>query len=260
MSQAGAKGPASPVKPPPIPPGGGASPPAPGVTPKAPAAAAAGAAPKAATVVAGAAPKAAASLAPKAPKGPPPLPPESGPDVGARAAAEPMRPRLETAPGIGTGADTPRTPDAVPREEIQTLIRAAVAEGAAGMLAEATRLFHSLERRIVELERRTVELEHRPAAVLPAPPPMGQPAPVRADVMGAVPAAAYAPVPVSRAPMPLAPTLDVAQIERDVHVEIDSALDGGRRKRRLLILVVVVFLLVFGGLFGLLAQSYSHHG
>jgi hypothetical protein len=264
MTQAGAKGPAVPAKPAAVSPAKGVSPHAPAVTPKAPAAAhpapahpAAGH-PAPAHPAPAATPKAAAPLAPKVPKGPPPLPPESGPDVGARA-AEPMRARLETSPGmggasgIGGAAETPRSPPAQSREEIQELVRAAVANGVAAVLAETQRIVHGLERRIDELER-------RPAAAVAPPPPAMAPHPrpgATAPFTAAAPASA---IPVHYAPPSRAPVLDLATIERDVHIDVDSALDGGRRKRRLVVVVVLFILVIFGGLFAMLAQSYSHHG
>ncbi len=249
MTQAGAKGPAAPAKPPAAPaaaPAKGGTPAAPGVTPKAPAAAA-----QAQAVT----PKATAPIAPK--KGPPPLPPESGPEVGARA-VEPMRPRLETAPGMGHGAveDTPRGPPVLSREEIQSMVKAAVAGGVVDAISEAQRLVRGLERRIEELEK-------RPVAVAPAPPVAVAPAQAQ-YTQPAARTQALAPAQASLIPVlhaqPQGATLDVKQIERDVHVEIDTALDGGRRKRRLVILVVLFVLIVFGGLFAMLAQSYAPHG
>jgi hypothetical protein len=54
------------------------------------------------------------------------------------------------------------------------------------------------------------------------------------------------------------PLLDVAAIERDVSIDVDvSALDGRRRKRRMVLLLVLALLVVFGGLFAMLALSYQ---
>jgi hypothetical protein len=223
-----------------------------GATPKTPAAAPQATTPKAAAPQPAAAPKVAAPMPAKAPKGPPPLPPESGPDLSARP-AEPMRPRLETAPGIGVHGDTPRTPPAQSREEVQQIVRAAVAEGVLAAMGEAQRLVRMLERRVEELEK-------RPVAVAPAPPVAAQAAPSYAQPVAR--AAAFAPVsaiPVMHAE-PRGETLDIARIEREVRVEVDSALDGGKRKRRLVAVVVLFILLVFGGLFAMLAQSYAPHG
>jgi hypothetical protein len=53
--------------------------------------------------------------------------------------------------------------------------------------------------------------------------------------------------------------LDIAAIERDIPLDYDmKGFDGGTRKRRMLILFVLALLVVFGGLFALLADSYSH--
>jgi len=56
-----------------------------------------------------------------------------------------------------------------------------------------------------------------------------------------------------------APLLDLAEIDRIVSIDVDiSGFDGGRRKRRAVTIFVVFVVLVFGGLFALLASSYSH--
>jgi hypothetical protein len=211
-------------------------------------------------------PKAAAPVAPVAPaaprKGPPPLRPESSPDLGARA-VEPMRPRFETAPGVGLAphGETPR-PAAVSREDVEAMVRKGVADGVAAVLGETQRLLHALERRIDDLERRPMA-----APVAPAPPMVTQAAAAR----GAAPVArpVYSPasgasaIPVTQGSlipsMPHAPLLDVNAIERDTNIEMDSALDGRKRKRNLAIVTVVIILAVFGGLFAMLAQSYVPH-
>jgi hypothetical protein len=56
-----------------------------------------------------------------------------------------------------------------------------------------------------------------------------------------------------------APVLDLAAIERTVQVDLDPALDGGRRRRRLFVAVTFFFIVLFGGLFAMLAQSYTPH-
>jgi hypothetical protein len=243
MSQAGAKGPAVPAKPLAATKVGGISPGAPPVAPKAPGS----------TVHTAATPKATAPIAPK--KGPPPLPPESSPNMAAATPPqEPMRPRFETSPGVGhtAPAETPRTPPTQSREEIQAMIRASVDSAVAAVLSETQRLVFGLERRIDELERRPA-----PAAVAPAPPIAQLAQHAMQPVVRAPPIAMVSAIPMS---VSQAPVLDVKAIERDVHIEIDSALDGRKRKRRLVIMVVVFILLVFGGMFGMLAQSYSHQG
>ncbi len=198
-----------------------------------------------------------APIAPK--KGPPPLPPDSTPDVGARH-AEPMRPRFETAPGVGHVAETPRAPAtlSLSREDVDAMIRKGVQDGVAAVLGEAQRLLGETQRHVHALERRIDDLERRPvpvgAAVAPAPPIVAAMAAHAARAP-----AAYAPVsaiPVSYGP---APVLDVRAIELDKSISVDSALDGSRRKRNLVIVITILILAVFGGLFAMLAQSYSPH-
>lgn len=125
------------------------------------------------------------------------------------------------------------------------------------------------QRRIVELERRaaapppaaTVVLAATPApapvAAAPvaraAPAPVAQPAPYASAI--AAPARSIVAHPVSLAPAPL---LDVEAINREIPIDIDMApFDGRRRRRRMLTLFVLALLLVFGGLFAMLAQSYA---
>jgi hypothetical protein len=161
-----------------------------------------------------------------------------------------MRPRFETAPGMGyaTAADTPRTPGVQSREEIQAMIRASVDGAVAAVLGETQRLVRALEHRIDDLERRPVA-----APVAPAPPMVAAMAhqPVRVQA-----AAQMSAIPVSLGP---APVLDVRAIELDTSIQVDAALDGSRRKRNLVIVIVLLILAVFGGLFAMLAQSYAHH-
>jgi hypothetical protein len=158
-----------------------------------------------------------------------------------------MRPRFETAPGVGLVAETPRSPAVLSREDVEAMIRKGVTDGVAAVLGETQRLLHALERRIDDLERRPV------AAVAPPPPVVAQGGLPVARALAHAPASA---IPVSYAP---APILDVKAIEGDTSIVVDSALDGSRRKRNLVILVVVFILAVFGGLFALLADSYAPH-
>jgi hypothetical protein len=68
------------------------------------------------------------------------------------------------------------------------------------------------------------------------------------------------PVTTHSAVLPQAATLDIAAINRDVHIDMDGALDGSKRRRRLALTFVLLLLVVFGGLFGALAHSYTPHG
>jgi hypothetical protein len=172
---------------------------------------------------------------------------------------EDARPKLDTSPGIGEGRRS-ATREAIgpreSREEVHAMIRATVAEGVASVLGETQRLIGQLERRIDELERRpvtAVATAVAPATAAALGSGAGAHATPRVQVPHYVPAAA--PVVVSAAPRQ--PVFDVAAIERSVHIDIDSAFDGGRRKRRILLLVTFFFLALFAALFTLLAQSYS---
>jgi hypothetical protein len=129
---------------------------------------------------------------------------------------------------------------------VQAIVRTAVAEAVGAVLAETQRLIRQLERRIEELERR------------PATTTTGQGAPTAASSTWAQ---AYAPSVAAQARMAEAPApvLDLATIERTVQVDLDPALDGGRRRRRLFVVVTFFFIVLFGGLFAMLAQSYTPH-
>ena len=60
--------------------------------------------------------------------------------------------------------------------------------------------------------------------------------------------------------VPPAPLLDVKAIERDVPLDFDMrGFDGRRRRRRMVVLLRIALLLLFGGLFALLADSYTPH-
>ena len=187
-----------------------------------------------------------------------------------------MRPRFETAPGVGGAghaAEAPRAPLApvLSRDEVDTMIKRAVADAVVTVLGEVQRLMHGLERRIDELERRPA-----PAPVAPAPPMVAQ---ATAQAAQAAQAAPYMGAPAPRmqvtqhgqmsaipvtqgslAPsIPHAPLLDVHAIEHDMNIGFDAALDGRKRKRNLVIVVVILVLVVFGGMFALLADSYAPH-
>jgi hypothetical protein len=160
---------------------------------------------------------------------------------------------------------TPATPAARP-------MAAPVASGGlAGLTAADVRLIVRsvvddallpLQRAIVESQRRIAELERRPvsAAATVLPDAMRAPAaaapPPYAGAVGAAPARTFA---APAAVAPLAPLLDVQAIERDMPVDFDNPFDGRRRRRRMGTLFVVALLVLFGGLFALLAESYTPH-
>jgi hypothetical protein len=151
-----------------------------------------------------------------------------------------------------------------PHEDPRALVRMAVGEA----LAPVQQAFRDIQRRLDELERRPLVVA--PAPVAPAP-PIGAMRPPQATVPGGVVVAGgdlpVSMVPVSVAPIPVTvgslaprpPILDIAAIERDVNVNIDGALDGRRRKVRLVLTFVLLLLVVFGGLFAALANSYTPH-
>jgi hypothetical protein len=150
-----------------------------------------------------------------------------------------------------------------------------------------------IEQAIGPLQRRIAELERRPAApaAIAAPAPVATRDPVPAAPQAprlavatvsiaqtpAVPAvvsgaqvtyAAAMVMPADHAPRtivvaqqqaPPAPMFDLAAIERDIPIDVDfGPFDGLRRRRRMVFLFVLSLLVVFGGLFALLADSYSH--
>jgi hypothetical protein len=66
--------------------------------------------------------------------------------------------------------------------------------------------------------------------------------------------------PVAMSTMPPAPLLDVAAINRDIPLDFDMrGMSGPRRRRRNIVLFMVALIVVFGGLFALLADSYRPH-
>jgi hypothetical protein len=132
----------------------------------------------------------------------------------------------------------------IPREEAEAATRAAVDHALA-----------PVQQTVRELLRRIEELEKRPAqTTISVAPADGyrQPQPSYPDGYRQ-PQASYAGVSIT----PRAPVLDVAAIERDASIQVDGALDGRKRKRRLAITFALLLILVFGGLFGALAHSYT---
>jgi hypothetical protein len=135
-----------------------------------------------------------------------------------------------------------------------------------------------LQRAVVESQQRIAELERRPvsatstvrvdairtpAAAAPAPyaSAIAAPAPYSSAAAPyasaiAAPARTFAAPPAAA---PLAPLLDVQAIERDIPIDFDNPFDGRRRRRRMGALFIVALLTIFGGLFALLAESYTPH-
>jgi hypothetical protein len=99
-----------------------------------------------------------------------------------------------------------------------------------------------LEHTLRDLQRRIEELELR-----------------RPPALAAAPTLAYAHGHAAAHLSARAPVLDIATIERTVQLGPEAALfDGTRRRRKLFIATFVAIVVVFGGLFAALAQSYTH--
>jgi hypothetical protein len=59
--------------------------------------------------------------------------------------------------------------------------------------------------------------------------------------------------------VPAAPAYDLDAILRSVPMDADiAAFDGSRRRRRVILRFVIFVLVVFGGLFAALAESWTH--
>jgi hypothetical protein len=226
----------APVEPPPLPAATPVAPPA--ITPVAPPVVA-----MPATQATPVAPPAAAATAATPPVVTPPQLPVTATHVG-----PPQLPVTATHVGPPQLAQEPLRAyrEAAPQEDPRPLIRAAI--------GEAMTPVHQALR---DLVRRVEELEKRPAAA--AAPAVHAAAPARDAYRQSMPS--YPPpVAAHGALAPQGRTLDIAAINRDVHVDVDGAIDGKRRRRRLAVTVVLVVLVVFGGLFGALAYSYTPHG
>jgi hypothetical protein len=117
-----------------------------------------------------------------------------------------------------------------------------------------------LQRALVEAQQRIADLERRPATVASTVVLSATPSPAAA-APATYTSAMAAPVPaaIAKYSMPPAPLLDVAAIERDVPLDVNNPFDGARRRRRMAVFVVIAMLAIFGGLFALLADSYTPH-
>jgi hypothetical protein len=227
----------APVEPPPLPAATPVAPPA--ITPVAPPVVAMPAMPT--TPVA---PPAATSTAAAPPVVTPPQLPVTATHVG-----PPQLPVTATHVGPPPLAQEPLRAqrEAAPREDPRPLIRAAIDEA-----------MIPVHQALRDLVRRVEELEKRPAAA--AAPAIHAAAPAGRDAYRQSMPSYPPPVAAHGALVPQGRTLDIATINRDVHVEVDGAIDGKRRRRRLAVTVALVLLVVFGGLFGALAYSYTPHG
>jgi hypothetical protein len=288
MNQAGARGPGSLAKPAPPLAAKPATPTAPGVAPKGVVV------PKAAAPAAPTRVGKTTMLGVQAPKGPVPVAPS--PPVAPSAPVAPFSPIARSGPAAlpssAQGADdtwneektrveerghdvpvpSPAPPTAVAVAPAAPPARpvAAPAPSAswAALTAADVRLIVStvleeallpLQRTLLESQQRIADLERRPVPTTLA---------VLAETTRGYAAAAAAPVPyvsAVAAPVrtvvatPYAPLLDVKAIERDMPNDFNNPFDGRRRRRRLGAFVIVMLLAVFGGLFALLAESYTPH-
>lgn len=144
----------------------------------------------------------------------------------------------------------------------------AAAPAVAGLSAVDLRLIvkEMIDQAVMPLQMRIAELERRPRAASSPAFVAAQVATAPATPQAVVhPAAMIAPAAVSAAPaaprslvVAPPPLLDVKAIEREIPMDLDmKGFDGGKRKRRAVIAFVFVLLLLFGGLFAMLASSYS---
>jgi hypothetical protein len=117
-----------------------------------------------------------------------------------------------------------------------------------------------LQRALVEAQQRIADLERRPATAAATVVLSATPSPAGvAPAMYTSAMAASVPAAIAKYSMPPAPLLDVAAIERDVPLDFNNPFNGARRRRRMAVFVVVALLAIFGGLFALLADSYTPH-
>ncbi len=207
-----------------------------------------------------------------------------------QAPAPPPDDSWDVAPeGEATMVAPPPSPPAPAVTPVMPQVGAAVTPAQSTISAVDLRLIvrEMIDQAIAPLQMRLAELERRPMApsspfVMQAPPapaavaparPVG--APLAPAVVSPPPAPAYASVmaaPVAQAPAaPVAsapralivappPLLDVKAIEMDRSIDVDvRGFDGGRRKRRMIFLFFFAVLVLFGGMFALLADSYTPH-
>jgi hypothetical protein len=186
---------------------------------------------------------------PIAPVAQPPVAPVAQPPV---AAATPSIAPVDVSFDRASVAVPP-----LPREDAEIRVRATVAEA----VAPLNQTIRELLRRIEDLERRPVPQPAAAVSVAAAPPAVAMTAEAYRQPQPSYPAAISVPAAPPSAPAVIAraPALDIAAIERDVHIDVDFALDGRRRRRRLAITFVLFLVVVFGGLFAALANSYTPH-
>ena len=224
---------------------------------------------------------AASPAPPPAAAAPPPLPPPPPPPPPPAAAAPaptPMMPAVThvmTAPAPAPApayAPTPtpaaaRPPAAAPSPpgltaaDVRLVVRTLIEDS----LGPVQYVLADLQRRMSDLERLAASAQARPAAapnvvLSPAPPGVAASHSAYASAIAAPASLAPNLPPRIAASIAPAPPVDLAAIERDVPYSLDMrGFDGRARRRRNTILFAVALLVVFGGLFALLADSYTPH-
>jgi hypothetical protein len=289
MSQAGPRGPGSPQKPAAPAPAKPATPPAPPVAPKGvvPSKVAAPAAPARAgktTMLGLQAPKVPAPVVPSAPSAPAhasmqgtddpwdgeqtrvddrgalarfadlaaaevaPRPPAPAPSPAAPVVAATPHGGPRPLPAAGPAALPAAEPAALTAADVRLIVRTIVEEA----LLPLQRAIVDSQHRIAELDRRSVAATQK--LLVEATP--GPSAVAHASHAVAAPVRTVA-FPIAMVPQ--APLLDLKAIERDIPIDFDNPFDGRRRRRRMGALLIVALLAIFGGLFALLAESYTPH-
>jgi hypothetical protein len=129
------------------------------------------------------------------------------------------------------------------------------------------RALRDAEMRMADMERRLSQSPGLPPVAVAPPQAAPYPAASPAAAPPAAPAGASGPYAAAIAPPPgsyrprAATGLDIEELTRNVPIDADiRAFDGRRRKRTMIILLVVGIVIIFGGMFAMLAESYAHHG
>jgi hypothetical protein len=183
---------------------------------------------------------------------PAPTPPAAAVTPVAPAAAAPVAPVIPVvaspAPPL-VAPPAPAAPSGLTASDVRLIVRTIVEDA-----------LLPLQRALVESQQRIADLERRPASASPTVVLSATPSPAAAP--SAYTSAMAAPVRVTgpaQYSMPPAPLLDVAAIERDIPLDFNNPFNGARRRRRMAVFVFVALLAIFGGLFALVADSYTPH-
>ncbi len=168
----------------------------------------------------------------------------------APAAVTPQAPPVAAWTSPSPPVAAPAAPAGLNASDVRLIVRTVVEEA-----------LLPLQRALVEAQQRIADLERRPPPATPTVVLSATPAPAVAMTSAytsamAAPARAAAP---QYSTAPPAPLLDVAAIERDIPLDFNNPFDGARRRRRMAWFVALALLAIFGGLFALLADSYTPH-